>query len=204
MELKATAYETATKAFFAIVVLLCMALCLFMITGVQVVVTEGPSMEPTYVSGDHLLVVHDFTGVDEGDVVLIRRDGRLLVKRVIAVAGQEAVTAAIPIGQTTQQDSTITKPVYPEGLDEEAGTFTREELRVLRPWEFGFLPECETYSWGPWTSYHYWNEATVPEGYVFVAGDNLYDSRDSRDKSFGLVALSEIEGLVVWKFPGNS
>lgn len=40
----------------------------------------------------------------------------------------------------------------------------------------------------------YWGSPTVPEGYVYVLGDNAEESLDSRDPSFGLVSISDIWG----------
>lgn len=40
----------------------------------------------------------------------------------------------------------------------------------------------------------YWGSSIVPEGYVYVLGDNVSDSKDSRYPEFGLVAISDIWG----------
>lgn len=116
------------------------------------VVTDGPSMQPTYTPGDKLLCVRYFGQPQTGDVVIIKKDGVLMAKRIRAVAG-ESVIVKDPDGQP------------------------------------------QTYS--------YWSdsgEATVPEGYVFVAGDNYTNSYDSRYEEFGLVKLTDIWGHVAIKF----
>ena len=43
--------------------------------------------------------------------------------------------------------------------------------------------------------YDYWGSDTVPEGYVFVMGDNYEESYDSRDPDFGLVPIENIWGF---------
>lgn len=46
--------------------------------------------------------------------------------------------------------------------------------------------------------YGYWGSNVVPEGYVFVLGDNPGESWDSRYREFGLIALDEIWGTVLY------
>ena len=56
------------------------------------VVIVGPSMEPTLVGGDRLVVVKGLGGPRTGDIVAVadpRGGGRLLVKRVVSVEGDE-------------------------------------------------------------------------------------------------------------------
>lgn len=43
----------------------------------------------------------------------------------------------------------------------------------------------------------YWGSNTVPDGFVFVRGDNSATSHDSRYEDFGLVPIEEIWGKVV-------
>ena len=55
----------------------------------RVITVTGTSMVPNFHSGDRVLVVNDFTGVEQGDVVVIvnvLQDP--IIKRVIATEGQ--------------------------------------------------------------------------------------------------------------------
>lgn len=137
------------KADFKIILLKIVFICffalfLFGILFLQLVVTAGHSMEPTYFAGDRLLAIHDFQTPEAGDTVLIFHQGNYMVKRVHATAGET---------------------VY---IDSE-----------------NFQP--------------YWGSTNVPQGYVFVVGDNLDNSFDSRDEDFGLVPTKEIEGYILFK-----
>lgn len=55
-----------------------------------------------------------------------------------------------------------------------------------------YLPEGTTTKTG------YYNSITIPEGYVFVMGDNRENSVDSR--SFGCIPVEKIEGKVILRY----
>lgn len=46
----------------------------------------------------------------------------------------------------------------------------------------------------------YWGDTVIPEGYVFVTGDNPLHSYDSRYADFGLVPIEDIWGIVLLEF----
>lgn len=51
-----------------------------------------------------------------------------------------------------------------------------------------------------WAAYND-HEERIPDGYVYVLGDNLEESTDSRNRSFGIVPTERIWGTPVFKFP---
>lgn len=51
---------------------------------------------------------------------------------------------------------------------------------------------------GTFTSAGYYNDMVVPEGYIYVMGDNRSESMDSR--SFGCIPIEKIEGVVIFRY----
>jgi signal peptidase I len=124
-------------------------------------VIPSPSMEPTLMEGDRVLVnrlVYHFHAPHRGDVIVFHPPGRPgsdpFIKRVVAVGGD---TVAVHDGL-----------LYLNG-EPQAEPFIMEHP-ILN--EFA--------------------QVAVPEGYVWVMGDNRNDSGDSR--VFGPVSVKAIVG----------
>lgn len=131
--------------------IICSSICgivlaLLMYT-LRLTVISGPSMEPTLSPGNVAVIGRTITNPEPGDIVLIDKEGRLIIKRVVAIEGQEVS-----------------------------------------------LPDDPVYT-GP-----YWGSNTIPEGYIFLAGDNAENSKDSRYTDFGLVAIEDVWGKVLFSF----
>lgn len=173
---KATAPLSKIIPILLVLITCAMAFCF------QFIVTSGPSMEPTYCSGDLLLKIFPYRQPQVGDVVIARQNGLLVVKRVAAVAGQEAIVPDIHRQDDTDPNSTS---IHYTELSSEA---------CLRGFEL----------WGDylyWYRYSYWadgDSVTVPEGYIFLVGDNFDESYDSREPGFGLVPIENIEGFILF------
>ncbi|WP_245302464.1 signal peptidase I [Symbiobacterium terraclitae] len=140
--------------------------------GVQLYRVDGDSMLPTLHHGDRLLVnklVYRFRAPVPGEVVVLRDPagtGRHLVKRVIAVAGEEvAVHGDVVLVNGRPLEEPYTNPGSPGNYDA-----------------------------GP---------LTIPEGYVWVMGDNRGASLDSR--LLGPIAVERVEGRAIALFwpPGR-
>lgn len=153
------------------------AVVLIFTFAVRIVGVSGQSMRETLQHGDKLLVVNGYLCGEyrQGDIVIFQRpdfeDGELIVKRVIATAGQ---TVDIDFGAGV---------VYVDGeaLEE---PYTREPTWLDEGLEF---------------------PVTVPEGCVFLMGDNRNDSKDSRYADLGPVDTRHIIGRAVMiALPGET
>ena len=141
--------------------------------GARIAVVDGKSMTYTLSDHDTLAVSKLFYTPKRGDIVVFQAPKRgfeePLVKRVIATEGQ-----TISINFDTWE-------IWVDGelLHE---PYIRREGRRLNGWYYGN---------GSAVSY------TVPEGCVFVMGDNRNDSTDSRHYSVGPVDTRYIIGKVI-------
>ena len=54
------------------------------------------SMEPTLSKGSYIIGLRLYTDLEKGDIIIFRHDGKLLVKRIAAVAGEYVVQKRIP------------------------------------------------------------------------------------------------------------
>ena len=146
---------------------------------------DGASMIGTLEHGDKLIVSDLFYTPDQGDIVIFHDlDNAVfdtaIVKRIIAVGGQTVKLTYTP--QDNLNVLTITVDDVP--LDEPYRYYDASAERELK--------------------YRYEGTHTyvVPEGCVFVMGDNTYNSEDSRG-IFGYVDEDKIVGRVVFRVCGK-
>ena len=138
----------------------------------RVVTVTGTSMVPSFHEGDRVLVVNDFNGVEQGDVVVIVNVlEEPIIKRVIATEGQ------------TVDFDPVLGEVLVDGVALPGSVFGIEDGITFVPDVPGQVLEFPQ---------------TVPEGCVFVLGDNRGHSTDSRFQSVGMVDQRNILGKVVF------
>ncbi|MCL2547430.1 MAG: signal peptidase I [Oscillospiraceae bacterium] len=156
----------------------------------QMITVEGPSMQETLQDRDYILVSNMFYTPRRGDIVVFTQPGRVnndgqivpMVKRVIAMGGD-----TIDIRETDNGMA-----VYLQQRD------SNEFVRLDEPYlETGL-------SW-----HHHHNGTiprgglTIPDGKLFVMGDNRPRSADSREPGIGLVDERWVLGrmlLRIWPF----
>ena len=145
--------------------IICVCLFVFFIRVIDVI---GSSMFPTLTDGAKMLVSDLLYTPKAGDVVVFKTDSydpnKALVKRVIAVGGQEV---------NIDFDKGI---VYVDGE-----AIHEDYINDITATKIDFIGPKE-----------------VPEGCVFVMGDNRNASTDSRDSRIGMVDSRLIIGKVYY------
>lgn len=167
--------------FEMLVITACAVLFLFTFVA-RISIVDGASMAMTLEDGDKLIVSDLFYTPTQGDIVVFQdldsgRDGAI-VKRIIATGGQTVTLA--------YEHNFVRVTVDGEVLDE----------TDYRYYDLS-LPASYRNRYQGIVNY------TVPEGCVFVMGDNTYNSEDSRG-AFGYIEEEKILGRVVFRLMGEN
>ncbi len=133
----------------------------------RVVKVDGPSMTPTLLDGQRVIVTELFYKPEVGDVVVVCVPGKNdpYVKRIIATEGQT-------VDYSLSQNCLV---VDGTPLEEE---YINEEMTRLDWYNENVYP------------------VTLKEGEIFVCGDNRNHSSDSRYADIGPIDTSNIMGKV--------
>ncbi|GAA0438143.1 signal peptidase I [Lentibacillus halophilus] len=143
-------------------------------------IVNGESMEPTLYDGNLLMVnkvVYDLTDVDRFDIIVFHaNDTDDYVKRVIGLPGDDIVY---------KNDKLFINGEYMK----EPFLKSFKKASAIRPYTGDFTLKEAT------------GKTTVPEGKLFVMGDNRKDSLDSR--KIGFIPIDTVVGKVditYWPF----
>lgn len=137
---------------------------------------KGPSMENTLIANEMLVVSNFCYTPERGDIIVFHQTGTLnepIVKRIIATEGE---TVNIDFDTWTV-----------EITDTNGNTFVLDEPYMHLDGGVATLTSSHTYPY------------TVPEGCLFVMGDNRNHSTDSRGNTIGMVDERRVLGKVVFR-----
>lgn len=156
---------------FPLLCLACIVLLLVNTFVVRLAVVDGSSMYPTLKDGELMVVWQFCYEPTAGDIVVIDTSESLLnqshiVKRVIATEGQ-TVSIDYNSNLVCVEDVALEEP------------YINPEEDPMKPTD---EQSCKIY--------------TVPEGCVFVMGDNRNHSADSRSSYYGMISEDHIMGKV--------
>jgi signal peptidase I len=136
---------------------------------------DGPSMQPNFFTGERVIVnkiLYDVREPQVGEIVVFHSPFNAdYIKRVIGLPGD---TVEVRGDEVFINDNPLPEPYLEEAVEQ--ATAQGREYNVK---DFA--------------------QATVPQGHVFVMGDNRSNSHDSRD--IGFVPYEQIVGraeLVIW------
>ncbi|WP_342435972.1 signal peptidase I [Paenibacillus sp. FSL L8-0436] len=144
-------------------------------------IVDGPSMKPNFHTGERVIVneiLYDIRSPQRGEVIVfhVPSEGRDFIKRVIGVAGD---TVKVEGDVVTVNGEPVNETYIQGAIDEAHNNNALYNNKNFPNEDF--------------------TDGTVPEGHVFVMGDNRSDSTDSR--MIGYVPLGDIVGradLIFW------
>ncbi len=166
----------------AVLYLCLLTAIIVVITNLQAYYIPTPSMEPTFMVGDHILIKKYFNyNPKRGDIVIYRpadEKAKDYIKRCIAVAGDrfEIKNDAVFVNNKKLSEPYIKVATLYDGA------ISIESLQKKQKVQRDYILK----------SGRLINGGVVPEETIVVLGDNRTDSRDSR--SHGYVRLSAVKG----------
>lgn len=168
--------ETIVIAFFSVILLFTFIL--------REAFVDGDSMNNTLFDGDKLIVSHLFYEPAKGDIVIVNSENGY-------VYGEDGELASV-----AGLNKPIVKRIIATGGEEVDIDFEKGEVYVDGTLlDEPYIKEMTTLDEN---GHNY--PVTVPDGYVFVMGDNRNNSTDSRSALVGFVPEYEILGKVVFRF----
>lgn len=170
--------DMAESVIYAVFIVLLVFTFLFRIATV-----DGSSMEPTLSENDRLVVTNLGYQAETGDIVIIDSNDAYLFSDEL----QTELVKSSGLGKRI-----VKRIIACEGqtidIDFKMGTVYIDGVQIYE----SYIADLTTMDEG---AFEY--PLTVPEGYVFVMGDNRLRSKDSRHPEIGLVNAEDIAGQVI-------
>ncbi len=149
------------------------------------VTVDGRSMNPTLLDSDKLVMYRLFYEPKKGDIVVVNNhNGNLLNKEGKVISSGYSLNECI-----------IKRVVAVAGdeldIDFEAGVVSING----EPLEEDYINDLTHNNDG---AFEY--PITIPEGYIFVMGDNRNHSTDSRSSAVGLISVKDVLGRTFFRY----
>lgn len=175
--LKGTAelLETALIAIFAITMIFTYLL--------KIVTVEGESMQNTLMPDDRVITSSICLSPSNGDVVIINADEAVIFNNNNEIITKPGINKQIVKRIIASSGQTV-------DINFESGMVYVDGVLLDETYITGLTHLDEGAFSGQYP-------ITIPEGYVFVLGDNRTVSKDSRSSEIGLVAIDNIIGKVI-------
>ena len=157
-----------------------LAVFLIFTFGIRTCQVDGRSMENTLYDKEYLIIRSFAYQPEQDDIIVFHGMDKTLVKRVIAVGGQEVII------DTKTNEITVDGVAYADSHAMLKDPGTDKSIDKYLPYLF----HSELDSEGVY-------KVTVPEGKLFVMGDNRNNSADSRDPRVGFVDEQSVLGKVI-------
>lgn len=179
------------KAIYEYLELFASAICIVFLVfmfGVRLCSVDGPSMNQTLYHGEKLLISNLNYTPERGDIIVFHQTGTLLnepiVKRVIATGGEWVdLEFHEHIEENGEKVYSITVTVYDEN---------KNVIEIVDESDYVYFDTSVDLVGSAYDFPMY-----VPEGYLFVMGDNRNHSTDSRNTLIGLVDERRVLGHVI-------
>ncbi len=152
---------------------------------IRPVTVDGRSMNPTLLHGDKLVMYRLFYQPQQGDIVVVyNHEGHILDKNNNVVNSGFSLNENIIKRVIAVEGQTIT-------VDETAGIVYVNGVALQED----YINESTLTNDGAFVY-----PITIPEGYIFVMGDNRNHSTDSRSSAVGLIAVEDVLGKAFFRY----